>query len=187
MCAKRADGLMWQNKPDRSALSKRYEIIRCPAKPKGVLKLTCFSHEVVGIMTWYNGATKKPCVIGSLLEQNAERRWYGYVWCKVEGSEVLSILEITALAGEQFAEYFERRRTLRGSYWKLSRSNGKPNGPVRAEFRAPETDTKPLPGMPDLVKILKTIWGFRDEAQLDSPPVIRDEIARALVETNGKH
>lgn len=145
------------------------------------------SHDVTGILVHYNGSTKKPCrrVMCEACAKNADVRWYGYVWFRCEKAEVISILEITALAGEQFAAYFDARRTLRGSFWKLSRRNGKPGGPVRAQYKAPEGDTKTIPGMPDLANQMKIIWGIREEVELTGGPTIRDEIAAALHATNG--
>lgn len=187
MCAQPNDGLRWTNRPTKAIGHPRFEIVRAPKK--GALIGVCLSGEVTGIMTHWTGAKTQPCrnVQCRQCELQVELRWKGYVWFRVEKAEVISILEITPLAGEQFGLYFDKWRTLRGSIWCLKRLNGKANGPVNARCKAPEGDASTLPGMPSLSKVLKKIWNLEDQTEMVEGPVIRDEIARALEATNGFH
>lgn len=185
MGAKPDDGLSWTNRPSKAANAPRFEIER--PKGKRTLVGVCLSGEVTGIMTHWNGSRTQPCR-RSMCEQcakNVELRWKGYVWFRVDKAEVISILELTPNAGEQFALYFDRHRSLRGSIWKLFRRNGKDNGPVTAQHAKSSGDIHTLPAMPSLSGVLKKVWNIKDEDNLVEGPVIRDEIARALEATNG--
>lgn len=156
----------WTRRPDAAAARGQWSLRRCPTK--GTLSAVIISHDVLGRYTHYYGGRTRPCT-GRDCEpcnKSMRPRWHGYLACIDLDTNEKIIVEITAIVAARVAEWFDERRTLKGSRIRLQRRSPKTNGRVTVSLAPPAAGTGELPQAPDVRPIMNRVWELHDE-----PPV----------------
>lgn len=90
-------------------------------------------------------------------------RWHAYLSAIETKSNLHFLFECTAQAAEQFVQYREAYKTLRGCFFQAKRWKPRVNSRVIIQTKPCKLDEVILPSPPDLVKVLDILWGLGDK------------------------
>lgn len=148
----------------------KYTIIR--TGPKGIKGPIITSHDPLGLYTHWAGGRTLPCVRHDCeqCEQNAARRWYGYLMVYSLKQDRQYLFEYTAAAAETVVRYFAKHRTLRGAQLIGERAGARANGRLTLYLHTPKAENDPLPKAPNRVALLSQMWSVPLESFLEKQP-----------------
>ncbi len=162
---------MWQNRPEFDKDNLPYRIHRCPAAKtmKGVI----VSDGIIGTALHYWKGRSVPCTHDECTACIAgnKPRWKGYFQMKSADEHTVQIVEITERVYPLFEAAKRKHGSLRGLGVRLSRINGKPNGPLQADFDGIQASDAELPAEANLCDILERMW----EQKQSAPPITPEE------------
>lgn len=116
--------------------------------------------------------TNQPC---EPCEQNAARRWYGFLMVHSFKQDRSYLFEYTASAAAAVVSYWETHRTLRGAKISAARQGNRPNGRLELFLTPPAAEADRLPKAPNRVDLLAQMWSVPLEAFLNEPKRQADE------------
>lgn len=150
--------------PAPSDRGPSFDIVRCNAKQRYMLRFLCLSDEVFGLKVHFAGkssvclAPDFPC---EMCAAEKAWRWVGYLAATDHLHHKKFIVEVTAGVMPDVNRYRELWPTLRGREITLTRPSCKPTGRLKIEFgtEARTTPSKLCPAPFNLVAVLEKIYG----------------------------
>lgn len=171
----------WTSEPQRDPESQPYRITRCPATKE--LRCIIVSEQLIGTELHYWKGRSTPCTNQACTACMAgqKSRWKGYFQALNESTNVVQIVEVTDRVYDAFAAQVRKHGSLRGHGCRLSRTNGKVNGPLHVEFDGPKRSPGELPDPAPLTEILERMWelkqrglpGMEDQGESHGRPDLR--------------
>ena len=154
----------WTTKPERDPNNTPYRIHRTPATRE--LRVIIISEDLIGTNLHFWKGRSTPCTGNNCTacQSGHKARWKGYLQALNENSNTVQIVEITDRVYDAFALQKQKHGTLKGLGVRLSRTNGKPNGPLAAEFDGIKRSPGELPEEANLPGILERMWELRQTA-----------------------
>lgn len=153
----------WTTAPERNPENQPYRIHRTPATRE--LKVISVSQQLIGTQLHYWKGRSTPCTghTCTACQAGQKARWKGYFQALNEQTNVVQIIEVTDRVYDAFAAQIRQHGSLRGLGIRLSRINGRVNGPLHVEFDGPKRSDGQLPEAAPLIEILERMWELRQE------------------------
>lgn len=152
---------LFTDRPEADALPLGIPVWRAPTKGEGGCII--LSKVLIGTWTHFFRGRTQPCLgdACAICADQITRRWHGWVvgWGSKDRS--MRIVELPAGPAVTLSDFGKERGGLRGVGIRLSRRNGKPNGPVVIAISGAQIDSALLPPCPDLAPLLLRMWQIR--------------------------
>lgn len=153
----------WTPKPPTDQPWAGTRLLRCPsAAPLAGLTMDC---DLLGCRTHYAGGRTQPCQGAScpMCLDGHSWRWHGYLplYNPTTGRQI--ILEIPALAAEDYHHQIEQYNTRAGLKLTVRRQNKRPNSRVILTLEPYPANGHVLPVPVDVRRYLEHMWGLDAE------------------------
>lgn len=155
--------ITWTSAPPVGTQEMTWPVLRIPSS--GAKGLIILSDQMLGTYTHYFGGRSNPCGDHQCkaCEDGNQKRWHGYLGVWMPKAAKKGILEITEAAADTLAKMADKRVTLRALSLAAQRQPAKANGKLIIQLTESEWSADGLPPAPDLVRILRRIWGLQPE------------------------
>lgn len=150
--------------PKKTDRPKPMDLIRTPTK--GILSGIVLAEAITGCETHYWGGRTVPCEHPDCpaCDDASPTRWHGYlpIWSPKDNATF--IWEFTEQAADALLAYRDKYNTLRGCGIHARRAKPIPNGRIVVSTQPVDLLKYTLPALPDVQKILLTIWNLPGKA-----------------------
>lgn len=148
----------WGRRPDPADLDAQVPLLRVPVN--GFSNLIITSHDLVGCLVHYHRGRSTPCTGKPCMacEDNADRRWRGWLGVYAPKTTKQYILEITPACTKEIDQWFSDHRTLRGAMVAMCRIPKKANGRLHIDIRSSGLPALQLPEAPKVQDEMERLW-----------------------------
>jgi len=155
------------NRPPEQKHRRNHPVMRSGHKYGIEFAGLCLSDRVYCAPTHYAGrsvgclaALGKEC---EHCEKGWTPRWFGYIAIIHGKTKEIGLLELTAAAATEAAEFAEREGSLRGYVIIVSRLNGKKNGELKIRFERAKQILSEIPPSFCVTEALARMWRIKPE------------------------
>lgn len=169
--------MLWQNRPPKPAEFAGVRLGR--VQPGKDLEAIILSDKLLGCYTHFWRKRTVPCASPDCPAccDGIPARWHGYLSVWSTRTRLVTVLELTSLAGSAVADYEDRHGSLRGALLHARRLGSRPNSPVQIAITPNDCDLRTLPRQINIERFLETIWGLAETSQQSEvPPNIRNNL-----------
>lgn len=150
----------WSNQLPDEARGHALPIRRTPARKPLKAIVTC--EDLVGCYTHYWKGRTMPCEKPECdaCDKGQPYRWHAYLSAWEPETALHFLFECTAQAAQNFVDFREKHHTLCGCYFMATRWKSSPNGRVLIRTKPDDVPGRRIPGPPDLIACLSTLWNI---------------------------